>query len=230
VSSDDAQDAGGPVPARWSPVPEPAGEPSSEAAPTEVVRDGTRWPLGTAADVEWITAGTTVGLTISSGIPPVFEAYATVVLPEAVGDQQRRIDDQQRHDDAVLSVLRTHSAAGPWWLGYLDTGADDIVFPDAPRVILYSGWSYVLVQAGPEQAATWREWKGWGSFWSGHLPNLMFPADRRWLISTLWDDDWTCVGGPAALVHDLLRHPELRARSRQVEPGQDATPPGHRAS
>ena len=29
----------------------------------------------------------------------------------------------------------------------------------------------------------------------GALPDLMFPADRSWLVSTLWDDDRTCVGG-----------------------------------
>jgi hypothetical protein len=125
-------------------------------------------------------------------------------------------------------VLRAHSTTRRWWLGYLDTGADDVVFPNAPRVELYSGWPYVLVQAGPEQASTWRQWEP-GSFWSGHLPNLVFPADHRWLVSTLWDDDWTCVGGPAALVDDLLDDPVLGPRTRLTEPGQDATPPGHRA-
>ena len=49
------------------------------------------------------------------------------------------------------------SAGQPWWLGQIDTGADDIVFPDAPKVTLYSEWHYVLVEAGPEQAATWRQ-------------------------------------------------------------------------
>jgi hypothetical protein len=42
-----------------------------------------------------------------------------------------------------------------------------------------------------------------------------------------WDDDWTCIGGPAELVAGFLRHPDLQARS--VALGQDATPPGHRA-
>jgi hypothetical protein len=100
------------------------------------------------------------------------------------------------------------------------------VFPDAPMVTLYSGWHYALVQAGPEQAATWRESGPW-SFWKGALPNLLFPADRSWLVSTLWDDDWTCIGGPAELVNQFLRHPDLQARP--VALGQDATPPGHQA-
>jgi hypothetical protein len=41
----------------------------------------------------------------------------------------------------------------------------------------------------------------------------MFPADRSWLVSTLWDDDWTCIGGAAELVDKLLRHPDLQARA-----------------
>jgi hypothetical protein len=69
----------------------------------------------------------------------------------------------------VLAVLCEQSAGQPWWLGYLDTGADDIVFPGAPKVTLYYGWRYVLVEAGPEQAATWRRSGGW-SFWKGALP------------------------------------------------------------
>jgi hypothetical protein len=88
------------------------------------------------------------------------------------------------------------------------------------------GWPYVLVEAGPEQAATWRTIRP-GTFWIGALPNLMFPADHSWLVSTLWDDGWSCIGGSADLVRGLLAHPDLEARS--VALGQDATPPGHQA-
>ena len=101
----------------------------------------------------------------------------------------------------------------------------DIVFPEAPPVTLYAGWHYVLVQAGPEEAASWR---GIGAT-PLLLPELMFPADRSWLVTTLWDDDWTCVGGPVPLVDALLNHPDLRARVRRVSLDEDATPPGHRA-
>ena len=80
---------------------------------------------------------------------PVYEAYVTVVIPEEPEDRRRR-------NRVVVALLGGHSAGQPWWLGYLDTGADDIVFPDAPRVTLYTGWDYVLAEAGPEQAAAWR--------------------------------------------------------------------------
>lgn len=182
-------------------------------------RDGETWRIGTGAEVAWITNGTSAGRTITAAIPPVFEAYATVVLPYG-GERQ------DEHDRTVLALLSEQSPDHPWWLGYLDTGADDIVFPDAPKVTLYEGWPYVLVEAGPEQAAAWRRSDD-ASFWKGALPNLMFAADRSWLVSTLWDDDWTCIGGPATLVDGFLHHPGLRAS--RVVLGQDVTPPGHRA-
>jgi hypothetical protein len=54
-------------------------------------KDGRVWRIGTAAEVAWIAAGTSVGRTITSAIPPVFEAYATVVRPDG-GDGRARHD------------------------------------------------------------------------------------------------------------------------------------------
>lgn len=192
-------------------------------------RDGRAWRIGSNAEVAWIQDGTSITTAITAAIPPVFDAYATVELPCPQSDAQGMwSDEQRRHDRALLTRLSKHAAPQPWWLGYLDTGADDIVFPGAPSVALYEDWRYLLVEAGPQQAAAWRSESG-GSFWKGALPNLMFPADRCWLVSTLWDDDWTCLGGPAALVNDLLRGSELGPRTRRVALEDDAAPPGHEA-
>lgn len=186
-----------------------------------VARDSRDWQIGAASDVEWITAGTSVGVTITSAIAPVFDDYATAVLPEDPAQQRR-------HDRALIATLMTQSPDQQWWLGYLETGGSDIVFPNAPMVRLYVGWSYVLVLAGPEQAVGWRRD-------NSHplrpllLPDLMFPADRSWLVSTLWDDTWTCVGGPVQLVDALLGDPYLRPRVRRVGLNDVATPPGHHA-
>src|ERR671932_95532 len=120
-------------------------------------RDGRAWRIGSGADVAWIRDGTSITTAITAAIPPLFEAYATVELPDPQSDAQGMwSDDQRRHDGALLAVLSEHAPPGPWWLGYLDTGADDVVFPDAPPVILHSDWQYVLVEAGPQQAAAWR--------------------------------------------------------------------------
>lgn len=179
-------------------------------------RDGRDWLIGTEADVAWIAEGTAgVGLSIATAIPPVFEAYATIVVPDR--DEGRAADLE-----LLVQTLRRSSVDQDWWLGFLETGADDLVFPDAPRVRLYADWPYVLVKAGPEQALAWRT----DPFsWHAPGPDLMFPADRSWLVSWLWDDDWRCVGGPAALVDDLLAQPALEVR--QVVVDEDATPPGH---
>jgi hypothetical protein len=186
---------------------------------------GHSWRVGTDAEVAWIAAGTSVNLTITSAIPPVFDAYATVVLPD-------NGEDQERHNRAMLAILAGQSPGAHWWLGYLNTSDYDLVFPrvamaQLPRVALYAQWDYVLVEAGPSQAATWRRTENKGYWWDDALPDLMFPVDRSWLVSTLIDDDWTCVGGPAPLVDRLVAHPDLQAR--RVRLGEEATPPGHRA-
>ncbi len=205
------------------------------------VRDGRAWQIGTADEVAWITDGTRVDRTITSGIPPVFADYATVVLPDpedgldpheqVVEWTGRYVTEWQlaaliRHERALIRVLLEHSADQSWWLGYLETSlTSDIIFPDAPRVSMYENWQYVLVAAGPHQAATWRERRDWKIA----IPDLIFPADRSWLVSTLWDDDWTCIGGTGELVNGLLSHPLLGARSKRVSIEEDATPPGHQA-
>ena len=131
----------------------------------ERARDGRAWRIGTEADVAWITSGTSRGRAITSAIPPLFEAYATVVFPETA-------EAWDRHARATLTLLSEQSTDQRWWLGYLDTGAHDIVFPDAPKVMMYTGWHYVLVEAGPAQANTWR---------------------RSW-AATRWG--WRCRRGP----------------------------------
>jgi hypothetical protein len=203
---------------------------SDRGLPLRRVTDanGVSWCVGTDAEVAWIAEDTSPNLTITSAIPPVFDAYATVVLPD-------NGEDQERHNRAMLATLAGTPPGPPtgprWWLGYLNTSDYDLVFPrvamaQLPKVTLYSQWDYVLVEAGPRQAATWRRTEDKGYWWDDALPDLMFPADRSWLVSTLIDDDWTCVGGPALLIDRLLAHPDLRAR--RVQLGEEAMPPGHR--
>jgi hypothetical protein len=195
-------------------MPTPDSGPA-QAAGTTREKAGRPWQIGTDADVEWITRDTIVGLAVTSAIPPIFEAYATVVVPELCAGLQE-------HEQRVVRLLAEHSTDADWWLAYLDTGASDIVFPDAPRVRMYSDWPYVVVRAGPEQALRWRAEP---SPLHCGLPDLMFPVQRSWLISALWDDDWWCLGGSTELVDAFLREPGLEAR--RVGTDGDATPPGH---
>lgn len=192
-------------------------------------KDGIAWRIGSERDVRWIRDGTGVGRQITAAMPAVFADYATLVHPGAAS-VPRDVRRERRQDLALVELLRGHSTRQPWWLGYLDTGASDIVFWDAPKVGLYTGWRYVLIEAGPEQAATWRPALGGQSNWkSTELPDLMFPEDHAWLVSTLWDDDWSSIGGSEALIADLLQDRVLGPQARRVSLGEDATPPGHAA-
>ncbi|MCX4387333.1 hypothetical protein OG777_10355 [Micromonospora peucetia] len=180
----------------------------------QLAKDGQSWRIGTADNARWLPGRTTHGLSITTAIPPMFDAYATFYPPDRV--------ETRAHEHAVVRELSDHTPEQPWWLGYLDTGAHDIVFPHAAKVSLYWDWHYVLVEAGPEQALTWRT--GHMRDATGSLPDLFFPADRSWLVSALWDDTWTCIGGPDTLI-EALRHNPL-ANARRVQPDQDALPPG----
>ena len=180
----------------------------------DVTKDGRSWRIGTAAEVAWLAGGINPGVSVTAAVPPVFEAYATYWPPAGAGVAE--------HERAVVAELAGHTAAQPWWLGYLETGAHDIVFPAAPRVSLYWDWPYLRVEAGPAEALSCRTGHMRGD---GRLPDLFFPADRSWLVSALWDDTWTCVGGSAALIAALQHNPLVAAHP--VGPDEDALPPGH---
>lgn len=157
--------------------------------------------LGTRTDVEWITRGTSRGTTVQAGIPPVFDSYCQ--YEDEQGDDEARLNQQQR---VVDSLSRFGSSV--WWLGYLDTGAHDVIFDDAPKVQIYlPGWNYVLIQGGATEALQWRD----------TLPDLMFPTDHSWLASILWDDDSTLVGGSTGLIEALARDSEIRAHRLNEE-------------
>jgi hypothetical protein len=190
----------------------------SPELPGTCVKDGVAWRIGGRDDVGWIADGTEPGDRITAAIPPVFAGYATLAEAASGPSAPRDLDLERRRDLAFLDVLRRHGGGRPWWLGYLDTGVSDLVFADAPKVTLHYGWRYVFVLAGPDQAATWRPAPGGEPNWkSTELPEIMFPDDRAWLVSSLWDDDWACIGGPAALIGDLLGDPVLARYARPVD-------------
>jgi hypothetical protein len=183
-----------------------------------VRKDEREWRLGADPDVAWINEGTFAGAAITTAIPPIFASYCTLELPPT------RTAELARHEQAVIELLTDQTPEQPWWLGYLETGASDVVFPYAPRTTVYSGYGYALVEAGPQQAATWRR-----EPFNWTLPELMFPTDRSWLVSTMWDDAWSSIGGSRQLVDSLLNNATLGPKARQVDLGQDPTPPGQKS-
>lgn len=157
--------------------------------------------------VDWITDATRIGRTIACAIPPVYEAYATIVVPD--GNEAKT-----QSDLALVHVLQAHALADRWWLGYLDTGVADLSNIEGQRVSAYFGWPYVLKLGDPRQVLAARD-NGRSTPWHSALPELLFTHDRSWLVSTLWDDDWRCLGGPASLVEAVLAHSHIEAWSRR---------------
>lgn len=176
----------------------------------QVLKEGREWRLGTEADIGWINDGTSAGDAITAAIPPIFDSYCTLELPR--NDEA----ELKQHEQTVIELLTEATDEQPWWLGYLDTGASDVVFPYAPRVTAYYGYGYALVEAGPRQAVGWRD-----TAFNWALPDLMFPADRSWLVSTMWDGGSTSIGGSEQLVSSFLRHPEFGSRARRVSIERD---------
>ncbi len=155
------------------------------------------------------------GLSVETAIPLGFDAYATFYTPDVVAEAT--------HERAAVDVLVRHTAEQARWLGYLDTGAHDVVFPLARRVSLYSDWLYVLVEAGPSEALRWRTGHMRGGV-EGSLPELIFPHDLSRLVSALWDDTWAYVGGSHELIDALVQEPLANARA--VQPHEEALTPG----
>jgi hypothetical protein len=58
----------------------------------------------------------------------------------------------------------------------------------------------------------------------GPLPDLFYPEDHSWLVSALWDDTWSNIGGTTNVVTALQRNPLVNARP--VGPDEDSLPPG----
>ena len=89
---------------------------------------------------------------ITSAIPPVFEAYATLELP---GSGDRRflseppLENPDSHTAGVLAVLSAHSAGQLWWIGYLETGGSDIAV-----------WGRAEGETGPNRRRSVRAGRG----------------------------------------------------------------------
>jgi hypothetical protein len=176
------------------------------------VKDGMEWRIGSTADIAWIENASDFSKPVATEVPPIFPAYCRLELPAPNAQAA-----QAAHDKAVIDLLGAATdSQQPWWLGYLEYGIGiDLVFNDAPRTELF-GWQYVLVQAGPEQALTWRSSCAPDVAWKGALPDLIFPADHSWMLFTPWDERWSDIGGSEYLIDSFTRDPQLRSRTQPL--------------
>lgn len=220
-------------------------------------KDGKEWRIGGAAEVAWIEAGIKSGLAITAAIPPIYAAYCTLTLPGPGRGFQRRhdravmaiLDEHSQGQPWLLGYLETGPSAEvvfydaprvklyTWDYVLVQAGPEQALnwrqseqeirpAPERPTPVLAADPTCGRPRAPSIIARTSGGWYPW----KGALPELMFPADHAWLFSTLWDDDWSCIGGSEALIESLIHDPELGPRTRPVALGEDATPPGHSMS
>ncbi len=83
---------------------------------------------------------------------------------------------------------------------------------DGEAYFLFGG---PLTEAGRWGAASW----GSGVPRDINSPNLMWPADRAWFVTTSVEGTWTGVGGSAALVDTLLRDDRLEVVRQRYDEG-----------
>jgi hypothetical protein len=122
-------------------------------------RDGQAWRIGRAPDVAWINDGTEETLAITHAILARFEAYWTLEVPYS-GESDWSQEEAGRFPSAVLDVLAANTDPQPWWLGFLNRWmSSDVIFNDVATVAVDNG-GYVLVEAGPHEARTWRTAEG----------------------------------------------------------------------
>jgi hypothetical protein len=87
---------------------------------------------------------------------------------------------------------------------------------DGPKVDFFH--RYLLFTGPIDEAGQW----GARPYGPGiprdiNSPNLMWPADHAWFVTTNIDSEWTGVGGSAALADDLLREPSLEVVRTRYE-------------
>jgi hypothetical protein len=107
--------------------------------------------------------------------------------------------------------------------------------PDRCWFCTWEGWGRVFVDDGPRVQLPQRDYALFGGplaalpslmdAQNGRSPNLWWPDDRAWCVATEIDLAWTYVGGPAALISDVLANPGLEAQSAAPDENVRRRPP-----
>jgi hypothetical protein len=120
--------------------------------------------------------------------------------------------------DTLAAVLARHTSTPErCWFCTWD-GWGSVVFDDGPRVQLpHRNYAlFVGPLAGVPSLIDAQD---------NHSPNLWWPDDRAWCVATEIDLAWTYVGGPGALVTDVLANPRLEAQPASPDDSYRWQPP-----
>ena len=104
----------------------------------------------------------------------VFEVYGVLDLPHEI----------RPVEEALLGTWAPN-AAESLVAGWIDRGPWPA--PAGTEHVFYSGWKYRL------RRLKTRELTGLPTEGEGSFPDLLFPPNRAWLVSLLWDDSWRSI-------------------------------------
>jgi hypothetical protein len=99
------------------------------------------------------------------------------------------------------------------WVGW-----GSVIFDDGPRVEL-PGRDYALFVGRLAALPSLTDSQ------DGHSPNLWWPDDRAWCVATEIDLAWTCVGGSAALISEVLATARIEAQPASPGDSHHQRPP-----
>ncbi|MGH2893115.1 MAG: hypothetical protein ACRDPM_07595 [Solirubrobacteraceae bacterium] len=121
--------------------------------------------------------------------------------------------------DALAALLARHTSAPDrcWFCTWEGWGS--VVFDDGPRVELPNR-NYALFLGSLAALPSLIDAQ------NDHSPNLWWPDDRAWCVAAEIDLAWTYVGGPAALISDVLANPRLEAQPASPDDIHQQRAPG----
>lgn len=150
-------------------------------------------------EVNWLREGNGPAGTLSYALPGRFDVYGAIDLPDEISPTE----------DTLLSALAPNPAAA-LLAGWIDRGPWPP--PHGDEFVLYWGWRYRFRWVLPA------ELQGLPSEGEDSFPDLLFPPDRSWLVSLLWDDSWRSVGASEPVARRIeQRLPAFERLSPTVE-------------
>jgi len=204
-------------------------------------------PVSDVARARWVVEGVdpwdlSGPLRVSNFLPRRFEAYARIGHPsrdnlpeELLSTLLPALEKATSRPDKCWFCL--WDGYGAWWSRshtphyapganadeideyWLRAREQDAILRNTPRVVM-DGRSYFLFR-GPMVASSMNI--GTSEFPLVHSPNIWWPDDRAWCVSSEIDAYSTNVGGSRALIEELLAAPGLD--TVEITPDQGMGPP-----
>lgn len=157
------------------------------------------------ADVDWLRLNNGAAGTLGYAIPGYFAVYGAMNLPDEIAATEDRLLDALAPESGE-ELIAGWIDRGPW------------PPPAGDEHVIYWDWKYRLRRV---QSSDLRGLPGEGE---RCFPDLLFPINRSWLVSMLWDDSWRSIGATRAVARrieqSLLPFEQLSAHTSLATTGR----------